>query len=335
MALPPIVMGLAVGAFEQAYTQSFFRSFYLQILFWMMAAVGIASYGAHRLEVMRAEVLEARQLGQYRLLRRIGSGGMGEVYLAEHSLLRRPCAIKLIRRDQATDEALLKQFEHEVQVTATLTHPNTVQVFDYGRETEGTLYYVMEYLPGLNLAQLVQQQGLLDPSRAVHILRQLCGALREAHGIGLVHRDVKPGNVIVCERGGIAEVAKLLDFGVVQRVKAGTDRNLLDGFQAGTPAFMSPEQLEGRKVDARSDIYSLGAVAYFVLTGHTPQEKPLLDEMLTGGQFLSVAPIHRFRSDIPVNLQAVIMRCLEKQPLRRFASIDELDAALAACQKST
>src|SRR5204863_10143764 len=151
-----------------------------------------------------------------RLTKRLGAGGMGEVYLAEHVLLRRPCAVKLIRPERVGDPGSLQHFEREVQATATLTHPNTVQVFDYGRAADGTFYYVMEYLPGSSLEQLVSARGPFPPARAVHILRQVCGALAEAHSIGLVHRDVKAGNIIVCERGGVAHVAKLLDFGVVE-----------------------------------------------------------------------------------------------------------------------
>src|SRR5262249_8147993 len=146
---------------------------------------------------------------------KIGGGGMGEVYLADHVLLRRPCAIKLIHPVRAGDPAALQRFEREVRATARLTHPNTVQVVDYGHTPDGTFYYVMEYLPGITLEQLVKQYGPLEPERAVHFLRQLCGALAEAHAIGLIHRDIKPNNVIVCERGGFHDVSKLLDFGLV------------------------------------------------------------------------------------------------------------------------
>src|SRR5262249_48537634 len=144
-----------------------------------------------------------------------GAGGMGEVYRAEHVLLRRPCALKIIRPERAGDPRNLRRFEREVQVTATLTHPNTVQIYDYGHAADGTFYYVMEYLPGPNLEQLVKLHGPLAPERVVHLLRQVCGALLEAHAAGLIHRDIKPSNIIVCERGGLPDVAKLLDFGVV------------------------------------------------------------------------------------------------------------------------
>src|SRR5438128_6534552 len=143
---------------------------------------------------------------------------MGEVYLGEHMLLRRACAIKLIQPQQAGDPTILERFEREVQAMATLTHWNTVEVYDYGRTADGTFYYVMEYLPGLSLQELVDMHGPLPPSRAIHFLRQLCAALKEAHSIGLIHRDIKPSNVIACQRGGVHDVAKLLDFGLVQDV---------------------------------------------------------------------------------------------------------------------
>src|SRR5262249_6499972 len=150
----------------------------------------------------------------YRLGQRLGVGGMGEVYLAEHRLLKRPCALKLIRPDVDADPRAREWFEREVRVTATLSHPNTVEVFDYGRAEDGTYYYVMEYLPGLSLAELVERHGPLPPGRAVYLLRQVCRALREAHSARLVHRDIKPSNIFASRRGGMDDFAKLLDFGL-------------------------------------------------------------------------------------------------------------------------
>ena len=181
----------------------------------LMLAVGSA-FGARMMSRLRREVAEARQLGQYRLRRRIGSGGMGEVYLAEHQLLKRPCAVKLIRPGDAADPRALARFEREVRLTAALSHPNTVDVYDYGRAEDGTYYYVMEYLRGLSLAELVERHGPLPPARVVYLLRQVCGALREAHAAGLIHRDIKPSNIFAARRGGMEDVAKLLDFGLVR-----------------------------------------------------------------------------------------------------------------------
>src|SRR5262249_7413890 len=185
---------------------------------WVTVGAGIAIYGSHRIEVLRREAVAARRLGQYQLKERLGAGGMGEVYLAEHVLLKQPCAIKLIRPEHAGDRATLRRFEREVQATARLKHWNTVQIYDYGHTGDGTFYYVMEYLSGLTLEQLVKQHGPLRAGRAVALLRQACLALREAHGLGLIHRDIKPANIMVCERGGMHDVVKLLDFGLVKAV---------------------------------------------------------------------------------------------------------------------
>ena len=185
----------------------------------------------------------------------------------------RPCALKLIRPDRAGDPKNLRRFEREVQATATLTHPNTIQIYDYGHAEDGTFYYVMEYLPGVTLEELVKCEGPLAPSRSIHFLRQICGALKEAHSRGLIHRDIKPGNVMVCERGGIHDVAKLLDFGLALPPMCETEGEKLtqDGIVTGTPAYLSPEQAGGQEtLDARSDIYSVGALAYFLLAGQPP-----------------------------------------------------------------
>src|SRR5437763_6726167 len=220
----------------------------------MATAVAIAVFGSHKIRALYEEVHEARRMGHYRLKDVLGFGGMGAVCLAEHVLLRRPCAIKVIRPDQAGDPRTLIRFEREVQATATLTHWNTVEIFDYGHTEDGTFYYVMEYLPGMNLEDLVEQHGPMPPERAVHFLRQVCQALREAHSIGLIHRDIKPSNIFACERGKVYDVAKLLDFGLVKGVGTEGDKVKLtrDGAFTGSPAFMSPEQALGRNhLDAR------------------------------------------------------------------------------------
>ena len=222
---------------------------FIQFTIWCPIAVGLAVYGAHQAGMLRRQAYEARRFGQYRLAHRLGSGGMGEVYLAEHLLLRRPSVIKVIRREHARDPAVLKRFEREVQILATLNHWNTVAVFDYGHTADGTFYYVMEYLPGLNLDELVKQHGPLTPARVVHLLRQLCAALNEAHAAGLIHRDVKPSNVMVCRRGGVADVVKLLDFGLVVGAESTTGSGpklTMEGAILGTPHFMSPEQAAGK-----------------------------------------------------------------------------------------
>jgi len=222
-----------------------------------------------------------------------------------------------------------------VQATAALTHPNTVEIYDYGRAEDGTFYYAMEYLPGLNLDQLGERHGPLPPARAIHLLRQVCGALREAHGAGLIHRDIKPANIIVCSRGGIHDVVKLLDFGLVRAIDPGAGGGKLtqEGAITGTPEYMSPEQAEGiAGLDGRSDIYSLGAVAYFLLTGRPPFQKETSLQLLFAHIREPVPPIAEIRPEVPADLQGVVLRCLEKDRERRFQDITALDHALAGCQ---
>jgi serine/threonine-protein kinase len=337
MALTPLTVLAVTGLSAGATLTSNLAFLLLYLAMYMGVAVAIATYGSHRIEVLRQEAFEARKLGQYRLKQRLGSGGMGEVYLAEHALLRRPCALKLIRPERAGDEQHLRRFEREVQAMATLTHPSTVEIYDYGHAADGTFYYVMEYLPGLNLDQLVQRHGPLPPARAVHLLRQVCGALAEAHAVGLVHRDIKPGNILACERGGRHDVAKLLDFGLVQThnlAGSGAEATRLTqtGAIAGTPAYMAPEQAAGKMdLDARADIYSLGAVAYFLLTGRPPfvRETPLLT--LLAHLTDSLPPPRELRPDLPADLEAVVLRCLEKDPTPRFPDAESLERALAQC----
>ena len=223
----------------------------------LMLAVG-ATFGARAISRLRRQVAEARQLGQYRLRHRIGAGGMGEVYLAEHQLLKRPCAVKLIRPGDGAEPRTLERFEREVRLTAMLSHPNTVEVYDYGRAEDGTYYYVMEYLLGLSLAELVDRHGPLPPSRAVYLLRQVCEALREAHAAGLIHRDIKPSNIFAARRGGMDDVAKLLDFGLVRTAPTpGAGALSAEGQILGTPMFMSPEQAPGRPRAGRAERHLL------------------------------------------------------------------------------
>jgi eukaryotic-like serine/threonine-protein kinase len=297
-------------------------------------AVAVVVFTASRVEVLRRQATEARRMGQYLLKERLGAGGMGEVYRAEHVLLRRPCAIKLIRPERAGDPKNLRRFEREVQVTATLTHPNTIQIYDYGRADDGTFYYVMEYLLGSNVEQAVKQHGPQPPALVVHILRQLCGALREAHAASLIHRDIKPSNVIVGERGGLRDVAKLLDFGIVDAPDADHGGAITAAGQPlGTPAYMSAEQAAGSTdLDARSDLYSLGATAYFMLTGQPPFDRPTINLTIAAQLRDPVTPPHFLRTAVPADLSAIVVRCLDKDPARRFQDAAELDGALATCK---
>ncbi|HVX12808.1 MAG TPA: serine/threonine-protein kinase [Pirellulales bacterium] len=301
----------------------------------MATAYGASVLGTHMIGTLRQEAYEAKQLGQYRLKDLIGSGGMGEVYLAEHQLMKRPCALKVIRPGKADDPKVLARFEREVRATAALSHWNTVEIYDYGRTEDGTFYYVMEYLPGLSLAELVERYGPLPAGRAIYLLRQTCEALHEAHSTGLIHRDIKPGNIFAAQRGGVFDVAKLLDFGLAKPLANASGDALeltQDGSITGSPLYMSPEQSLGEiEADARGDIYSLGAVAYFMLTGHAPFEGDTAMKVLVAHAHEQPAPVSRWRSDIPGDLEQVVLRCLAKRPEERFQNALALGQALSGC----
>ena len=334
LALMPLIL-TPLAATRHAPLESELLFSLLDLGTLLALAIAIAVFGSYRIQILEEQAFEAQQLGQYRLKRRLGAGGMGEVYLAEHLLLRRPCAVKLIRPEQAGDPLNLERFEREVRAMATLTHWNTVEIYDYGHADDGTFYYVMEYLPGLNLETLVTCYGPLPPERAIHLLRQVCRALREAHGVGLLHRDIKPSNIIACERGHVFDVVKLLDFGLVQENRLDKDAARLtqQGTIIGSPPYMSPEQAAGKSdIDARGDIYSLGAVAYFLLTGQAPFVRETAMMMMMAHAYEPVIPLTKLRPDVPADLQEVVLRCLEKDRERRFPDAHSLEEALAVCE---
>jgi serine/threonine-protein kinase len=301
----------------------------------IMMVLGSAAsiYGAHIINALRVEAFQARRMGQYHLKQRLGAGGMGEVYLAEHSLLKRPCAIKLIRPGSQADPQALARFEREVRATARLSHWNTVSVFDYGHTDDGTFYYVMEYLPGLNLADLVKRHGPLPAARAIHLLRQTCRALHEAHAAGLIHRDIKPANLFAARQGGVCDIAKLLDFGLVKQVAdIPNEQNPQGAALSGSPLYMAPEQAGfAGTPDQRSDIYSLGATAYFLVTGKPPFEGTNLSQIIVAHARANVVPPSQIDSHVPTDLEQVIVKCLAKRPADRFPDASSLELALAAC----
>ncbi len=299
----------------------------------LLGGVAISVFGSYTVNALRVEAFEARRLGQYQLGDQIGAGGMGEVYLAEHQLLKRPCAIKLIHPDDASDPTALARFEREVRTTARLSHPNTIEIYDYGRTEDGMFYYVMEYLRGLSLDDLVEEHGPLPAGRVIYLLRQACRALSEAHAAGLIHRDLKPANIFAAERGGAFDFVKLLDFGLVKTLAAGLDDVKLsrEGSIAGSPLFMSPEQTLGEPVDLRSDLYSLGAVAYFLLTGLPPFPGESATRVMIAHARDPVPPPTRHRPETPADLEGVVLRCLAKRPADRYPDAESLDQALASC----
>jgi serine/threonine-protein kinase len=289
------------------------------------ALVSRTIYGLHH------DVAAARRMGQYLLGDLIGEGGMGAVYHAEHALLRRPTAVKLLLPDRAGPDSIAR-FEREVQLTARLTHPNTVSIYDYGRTADGGFYYAMEYLDGLTLEDLVRRFGPQPPGRVVRILSQVAGALGEAHGHGLVHRDVKPANIILCERGGVPDLVKLLDFGLVKDVGPMPSSPALTVADSitGTPHYLAPEGiLEPGAIDHRVDIYSLGCVGYFLVTG-----RPVFlgnNALEVCAQHLNLKPTppsERLGRKLPAALESLIMQCLAKRPEDRPASVGRIRQAL-------
>ncbi len=341
MAVAPVVVPSILGAIHPEFYQIAVRVLTLErssenALLLILGAF-TAVFGSHTINTLRLQVHEARLLNQYKLGKRLGRGGMGEVYLAEHQLLKRPCAIKLIRPDLVGNPRVFARFEREVRATANLSHPNTIEIFDYGRNHDGSFYYVMEYLPGLSLADLVERHGPLAPGRVVYLLRQACDALSEAHGLGLIHRDIKPANLMASHRGGRYDVVKLLDFGLVKTVSEDAAPHLSrEGTVVGSPLYMAPEQIiRDRPPDQRTDIYSLGAVAYFLLTGRPPF--PLDDSMavMIAHTRDAVIPPRQVRESIPRDLEQVVLRCLAKRPADRYATAAELGRALAACDSAS
>lgn len=292
-----------------------------------------AIFGAHTINALRMEAREARMLNLYRLGRRLGVGGMGEVYLAEHKMLKRPCAVKLIRPERSADHHTLARFEREVRATAQLSHWNTILIFDYGRHDDGTFYYAMEYLPGLSLDVLIRRYGPMPAARVIYLLRQACDALHEAHEAGLVHRDIKPANLFAAYRGGHHDVAKLLDFGLVKTLQGGDGMQLSrEDTVAGSPLYIAPEQvLHNHPPDRRADIYSLGSVAYYLLTGHPPFMGETAMEVMIAHTRDEVVPPSQVLPGIPGDLEQVVLRCLAKRPADRYPDAPGLAAALAAC----
>jgi serine/threonine-protein kinase len=308
---------------------------YLNIAFGVVfSALVIAVFAAlaSALSVLRLrrELGDGRKVGPYRLTRRIGEGGAAAIYLAQHALLKRPTAVKLLKPARMTD-VMIARFEREVQLASSLSHPNTIEIFDYGRTRDGLLYYAMEYLDGLTVAELVARDGALPVARCLHILRQVCAALAEAHGKGIIHRDISPDNIMVCRHGGQLDFVKVLDYGLVKQMDPKLQtRDLTHGLRiVGTPLYMAPERLrDPADVDARADIYAVGAVAYTMLTGR--RMFAATDDLALTSQILNEAPMplaEAASQTIPAELEHLVMSCLAKRREHRTQRIADLAEA--------
>jgi len=335
----PVLAGLVM-----AYGHPAFRPDPGQFFFWFvfpyLLVVAMAYVGSRVVYQLGTEVKRARELGSYQLEEKLGEGGMGEVWRAKHRMLARPAAIKLIRPSLAgsggagsvSGEAL-RRFEREAQVIARLRSPHTVELFDFGVAADGAFYYVMELLDGLDAHTLLRRFGPTPPERAVFLLRQVCHSLSEAEACGLVHRDIKPANIFLCRYGEDYDFVKVLDFGIVKRLREGAPADLLrtsENAVQGTPAFMAPEQALGTEVDARTDIYATGCVAYWLLTGQFvfTADTPM-GLLMQHVQARPAPPSTRTDQPVPAALDQLVLSCLAKDPAERPQSARELSAGLA------
>ena len=323
---PPHVMYFAWGFIMDGTIPSFLCS-------------GMAIVGSRVLYGLTKELSDARQLGSYRLIEQLGTGGMGEVWKAQHRLLARPAAIKLIRAeslglsDPAAAKTALTRFEREAQATALLGSPHTIEIYDFGATESGSFYYVMELLDGLDLRTLVERHGPIPVERAVFLLKQACHSLADAHASGLIHRDVKPANIFACRRGREYDFVKVLDFGLVKDVGVSDVQLTAEGTTTGTPAFMAPEFVNGPEhVDGRADLYALGCVAFWLVTGKLVFERSTPIQTVLA-HINDPPPSIQSRTEYPVpeRFERIVMDCLEKDPARRPPSAEALGKRLSTC----
>ncbi len=343
----PVIVGavllhpllLSVGAFFMPEVRAQFAElpnlYGLVVYEILFATAGVFVVGsAHLVYSLRRELGEYRSIGRYRLRRRLGRGGMGEVWAAWHKGLGREVAVKMLRYDFGDGhQVALQRFRREVRATSELGHPNTVRVFDYGASDDGILYYAMELLEGENLRSLVRREGPLPPARALHLVSQAARALAEAHRKGIVHRDVKPENIFVIDAGGERDFVKVLDFGIAKVVdlRGGEEPLTQTGVLTGTPATMSPEAITASEIGPPADVYGLGAVLYFMLAGRFPFEGEAASQIVAHLHDPVIPPSIKARVDIPRDLEDVVLRALAKDPADRYADAGEMAQALSAC----
>ena len=325
-------LGLSLPARSAALEGNTLLAFGANFVFVIASAVvGLTS--GHSSWAARQQLFRARRLGRYRLQALIGRGGMGEVWLAWDQGLRRNVALKLLRPVGAPDPESLRRFQREAQMASQMRIPHSVQIYDFGVSDDGIHYIAMEYLSGTDLETLVMRYGPLPPGRAIHFARQVCKSLEEAHGAGIIHRDVKPSNLFVSRVGGDPDFLKLLDFGVARlRHSAAADARLTKtGILCGTPAYLAPEIWDGAEADERSDIYAVGVTLYFLLSGRVPFEGETVAGIMLAQLAQDALPPSVQRGEpLPLGLDAVVLRAMAKRPLDRFQSAVELRRALDA-----
>jgi eukaryotic-like serine/threonine-protein kinase len=324
---------------DEAYAPMYVLRWAFGVLMGLLVVAAIGLFVAmlvlaRKQHQLRQAVLDAKQLGQYTLEGKLGSGGMGTVYRARHAMLRRPTAVKLLDVGQMSETAIAR-FEREVQLTATLTHPHTLAIYDYGRTPEGIFYYAMEYLEGTDLDNLIRNYGPIGEDRTIFLLQQLCGSLSEAHKAGLVHRDIKPANAFLTMRGGQYDFVKVLDFGLVKTSDSNEANLTSANVITGTPLYLSPEAIRApESVDSRADVYAVGAVAYYLLTGRPPFLSNTISDILMKHLNAKPESLATLGVDVSKEFETWIMRCLSKEPFNRASNasvlLDELNAMQTA-----
>jgi serine/threonine-protein kinase len=334
----PLVLGFVIANNDVPGVTP--QKFFFGLVFPYILVAVMAYVGARVIYALGKEVTRARELGGYRLVERLGAGGMGEVWRAEHHLLARPAAIKLVRPEFLDDfgtrshRKFQERFGREAQATALMRSPHTIELYDFGVANDGTFYYVMELLDGFDLETLVTRFGPIPAERAIHLLIQMCHSLGEAHEHMLIHRDIKPANVYICRYGREVDFVKVLDFGMVKSQREGEDTQQLTGdhMVPGTPAFMAPEQVVGsRLIDGRTDLYAVGCLAYWLVTGQLVfTGRTAIETMVQHTQAIPVPPSARTELEIPPALDSIILACLAKNPNDRPASADALAEALGS-----
>ncbi len=333
LALPPVLPELAAYWTSIGSEAALFERLWIIVGVAMLAGVSIViSRTLHRLQRTAAK---AERLGNYFIEEELGEGGMGKVYRARHAMIRRPTAVKVMSGDGPEHQAAVVRFEREVQLSASLTHPNTITIFDFGRTADNTFYYAMEYLGGMDLEKMILDFGPLPAERSVYLLIQALGSLGEAHQNGIIHRDIKPSNIFITQRGGAYDFVKVLDFGLAREVKPAEDGDITKaGMIFGTPRYIAPESVYGtHPADSRSDIYNLGGVAYWTLTGqHLFAGSNSLDLLIDHVKTVPPRPAEVSELEIPERLDQIVMKCLEKDPDDRYQTVRELEEDLRAIE---